>query len=172
MKAKTPLRHRHHVWPFVLVLTVLILVVYLLLAESHDGSEVLTAAMAGLLGTVFFLHKGHAEDARFMKELFEHFNNRYDLLNGDIQQLMNEPDGPLSPAEEALLVDYFNLCAEEWVFRKLGYIYDPVWESWENGMRQYGKNKYVAQIWTRELETQSYYGFEFPVDEQYKSLTV
>src|SRR5436190_2837771 len=37
-------------------------------------------------------------------------------------------------------IDYFNLCAEEFLFQRLGYIYDEVWTSWRNGMLQYGRD--------------------------------
>ena len=59
-------------------------------------------------------------------------------------------------------IDYFNLCAEEWLFWKAGYIYDPVWTARENGMKQYGKDRRVKELWKRERESDSYYGFEFP----------
>ena len=61
-------------------------------------------------------------------------------------------------------IDYFNLCAEEWIFREAGYIYHPVWESWVNGMRQYARDLRVAELWRKENQTNSYYGFELPVD--------
>lgn len=120
--------------------------------------------MSGLLGTAFFLHRGHADDARFMKELFEHFNGRYDKLNNTLQAILEKPKShPLHDHEKMVIIDYFNLCAEEWVFYKAGYIYDPVWESWINGMRQYGEYECIAKLWATEQATGSYYGFEFPV---------
>jgi hypothetical protein len=60
------------------------------------------------------------------------------------------------------IVDYFNLCAEEWLFWRAGYIYDPVWVAWENGMKQFAKDPRVKELWLRERATNSYYGFEFP----------
>jgi hypothetical protein len=61
-------------------------------------------------------------------------------------------------------VDYFNLCAEEHLFHEAGYIYDPIWESWRNGMKWYGTDPRVASIWAKERATNSYYGFELPVE--------
>ena len=43
--------------------------------------------------------------------------------------------GELTHDEVLAFIDYFNLCAEEWIFREAGYIYDRVWKSWEAGMR-------------------------------------
>lgn len=164
MMQKMPLRHRRHVWPWVLGLSIVLVGAYLLWFGGNVGSELLVAAMSALLGTAFFFHRGHGDDARFMKELFEHFNKRYDDLNDELQKVLDAPAAPLEDHEKMILIDYFNLCAEEWVFRQAGYIYDPVWESWENGMRQYAANEYVAALWRQERATSSYYGFEFPLD--------
>jgi len=61
-------------------------------------------------------------------------------------------------------MDYFNLCAEEWLLYKAGYIYEPVWQAWVNGMRQFGGDSKVKDLWRKERATGSYYGFEFPIE--------
>jgi len=122
-KKSVPFRHRRHVWLWVLGLSVVIVVVHLLGSKGQVSGDLLPAAMSGLLGTAFFFHRGHAGDARFMKELFEHFNDRYDRLNNGLQENLNDSiDEPLSDDQKMDLIDYFNLCAEEWVFRQAGYI--------------------------------------------------
>src|SRR5437867_2487328 len=82
-------------------------------------------------GPTFFLQNGHKEDAKFMKELFEYFNRRYDDQNNDLQSWLQQK-GEFTEKEKLGFIDYFNLCAEESVFQKLGYIYDEVWKTWLN----------------------------------------
>ena len=100
-----------------------------------------------------------------MKELFQYFNDRYDDKNDELQRITAEDsrDRDLTPPQKLALIDYFNLCDEESVFRDAGYIYDPVWESWENGMRQFSKDPRIAELWEEEQKTNSYYGFKLPL---------
>jgi hypothetical protein len=115
----------------------------------------------------FFLQNGHKEDAKFMKELFEYFNKRYDDQNDDLQGWLQQK-GEFTEKQKLGFIDYFNLCAEESVFQKLGYIYDEVWKTWLNGMQQYGRDPRVAALWREQRETESYYDFEFPTNEDKK----
>lgn len=160
-KTDTPLRNRQTIWPWFVGISVILIIALPLLPDPYKDKEVLLAALGGLWAFAFFLHNGHKEDAKFMKELFAYFTGRYDQQNNDLQEIIRKPE-PFSRKEELAFIDYFNLCAEEWVFRQAGYIYDPVWESWLNGMRQYGKDPRVAELWGRERGSDSHYGFELP----------
>ena len=97
-----------------------------------------------------------------MKELLTDFNNRYNELNEALQKALWLQE-PFSDETKLKFIDYFNLCAEEWLFRRAGYVYDPVWEAWENGMKQYSKDFRVRELWMQERNSNSYYGFELPV---------
>lgn len=158
-----PLRHRGQVWPWVAGMSVIVVVIYLIASNGRLGGEFVVAMFSGIMGTAFFIHRGHREDARFMKELFEYFNHRYDDQNNNLQLILRGTN-ELSEDDELAFVDYFNLCAEEWVFKEAGYIYGPVWEAWENGMRQFGRDPRIVALWKQEMKTKSYYGFEFPID--------
>ncbi|MFG0329748.1 MAG: hypothetical protein ACF8PN_07605 [Phycisphaerales bacterium] len=171
MIRKSPLIHRRRVWLWVLVLSAVCIGAWVgvgALASSFEvlgplaNTEVLFAALGSIWAMAFFLHRGHVEDARFMKELLEYFNGRYDAQNNNLQKILEDAGGELDEDERLAFIDYFNLCAEEWVFRKAGYIYDPVWESWLNGMKQFASDPRVAALWEEEKTTESYYGFEFP----------
>ena len=69
------------------------------------------------------------------------------------------PDARLSARQRNRLYDYFNLCAEEYLFYQRGYILPQVWESWLNGMRFYYKHPLIADLWNSELKQDSYYNF-------------
>ncbi|CUJ32621.1 Uncharacterised protein [Achromobacter aegrifaciens] len=70
--------------------------------------------------------------------------------------LLNEQD--LSPEERNLIVDYFNLCAEEYLFYQQGYIPEKVWRSWCRGMLWYLKQHPFKDVWNDEFKTESFYG--------------
>jgi hypothetical protein len=122
------------------------------------------AVFVGATWAVFnFLHQDHLQTARFCKELSTEFNRRYDKMNNRLQTLVQQ-SGDFSKKGTLAFVDYFNLCAEEYLFHEAGYIYEQMWESWVNGMKQYSKETRVASIWAEEKKTNSYYGFELPVE--------
>jgi hypothetical protein len=114
------------------------------------------------LSFIYFLHQDHLQIARFCKELVTDFSKRYDQMNEKLQRALQKT-GDFNEKETLDFVDYFNLCAEEYLFYKLGYIHRSIWWSWEKGMEQYGADARVVAIWMREKVTDSYYGFKFPV---------
>jgi hypothetical protein len=59
---------------------------------------------------------------------------------------------------ERRVIDYFNLCGEEYLFYKHGYILPEAWESWRRGMRQYMDVESIRELWEFEVKTDSYYG--------------
>jgi hypothetical protein len=99
------------------------------------------------------------ERSRFFCELFNRFNERYNQMNNRLDLIVNGTD-IVTPEERGLIVDYFNLCAEEYVFYQRGYIPDDVWVSWRNGMKWYAAKERVLKVWREEKETASYYGFD------------
>ncbi len=133
------------------------------LPNPYGGSEVLIAAVGGLWALAFYRHQRHAEDAAFLKDLMEDFNTRYNEMNDELQSTLRK-SGEFQEAQELRFIDYFNLCAEEWVFKEMGYVPPRIWEAWENGMRQYGRDGRVARLWEKERASTSYYGFEFPLE--------
>lgn len=152
---------RQH-WLGYLTGTIVALAILPLLPAPYSDPELLVALIGGLWAFAFFMKSRHAEDARFMKELLESFNKRYNDMNDDLRRIQREDQRPFTPDQEDKFVDYFNLCAEEWLFWRQGYVYAPVWKAWENGMKQYAKDERVQALWLKERKTGSYYGFEFP----------
>jgi hypothetical protein len=58
------------------------------------------------------------------------------------------------------LFDYFNLCGEEYLFYRRGYIYPEVWKSWVAGMKFYYNDPRIQNLWEEELSSESYYGLD------------
>jgi hypothetical protein len=160
------IRNRNGTWYWVLIISIAFTAAYFVVSEDGFSSDILAALLGSVFASAFFFYKSHADDAKFMHKLFTEFNGRYDKLNNQILEILEKPDAPLAQDEKLVLVDNFNLCAEEWFFYRLGYIHEPVWKSWHNGMKQFGANEYIAKLWHEESKTDSYYGFLFPVSPQ------
>jgi hypothetical protein len=163
MKAYSPpLKPRHTLWPWFVAGSVLLLIVIPNLPGNYGNPEVLIASVGGIWALAFYLHGKQGEDAKFLKELLSEFNRRYNKLNDRLRAALNK-QGPFETDADAKFIDYFNVCAEEWVFWKGGYIPEGIWIAWANGMKQYGQDARVKELWERERRSNSYYGFEFPV---------
>lgn len=154
-----PLLDRRIIWLSSIAGAVLVLIVYLLVSPEHRSGSVLLTVVAGIGALTFYLHRRHIEDARLVKELLADFNDRYDKMGTDLQFALSR-NGDFEKETQLKFVRYFNLCAEEWLFWRAGYIYDPVWEAWRNGMKQYSRDKRVMAIWDAEAKSESYYGFD------------
>lgn len=89
--------------------------------------------------------------------MFTHFNERYDKFNGPLAALAGEGT-EITQEQRNLIVDYFNLCAEEYLFYQEGYIHRRVWRSWCRGMAWYLKRHPFKDIWNEEIKTESFYG--------------
>ena len=72
-------------------------------------------------------------------------------------QIVNKRE--LDERDRDTAIDYFNLCAEEYLFYRGDYILPDVWTSWCRGMWQYvGKDGPLRRLWLEEVTSGSYYG--------------
>jgi hypothetical protein len=141
---------------------VLLVVVFAVSARNAalQSPSFLCPIVGTVLGLSYFALKQHSEEIRLFKELFCEFNKRYDAMSKQLYALFDAPlDQPLTPDEITLLYGYFNLCAEEYLYYRKGFIYAEVWCAWLNGMVIFFKNSRIRLLWEEELRTNSYYGF-------------
>ena len=114
------------------------------------------AAIAGALGFCYFVQQQKLAETALFHQLFTAFNARYDSLNNKLAALLDERD--LSQEQRGIIVDYFNLCAEEYLFYQQGYIPKSVWRSWCKGMAWYLKRHPYKDVWNDEIASESFYG--------------
>ena len=100
------------------------------------------------------------EELRLFKELFVEFNARYDGLQNRLLSIAQRTDGELSSEESLVVYQYFNLCAEEFLFYRLGYIDPAAWFAWRNGMQFYLANPRIRRLWEKDVKSNSYYGLQ------------
>jgi hypothetical protein len=113
------------------------------------------------LGLLLLRADSEHQEAQLLKDLLTGFNERYDKLNDDLdipEDCKPQEVGRFNSAAR----DYFNLCAEEYLFWNLGYILPSVWSAWSAGMRRRFKDPRIQGIWGVEVEAyrESYYGFD------------
>ncbi len=151
--------YRHYLLMVFASFVLTILAAAILYAVGADW-KVLLSVVGGLLSFIYFVQRQQLEEAKLIKDLISDFNKRYDNLNeqlNEITQPWSEENAPGSP-RKSTLDDYFNLCSEEYLFYRRGYIYPEVWSAWSAGMQIYIKNDKVRRIWDDDPSNESYYG--------------
>jgi hypothetical protein len=121
--------------------------------------EWVISILAAAGGLTTFLYTQHLQETRLFTELFQQFNARYARLNERLNVIAEMSSERISSEDRQVLMDYFNLCAEEYLYFNAGYIDTSVWKSWTRGMRAYAAVSAIRELWEKELRSGSYYGF-------------
>ena len=148
-------------WFFTHYWWILLLTVVLAVAVLHWRNENLTTVVAvvgSLLSLLYFLQKQKLEELQLFRALFKEFNERYDVLNEKLALIAEAKSAALSTEECETLIDYFNLCGEEYFYFAKGYIDPAVWDAWLNGMNAIVSVPRIRKLWLAEKQTDSYYG--------------
>lgn len=156
--------HEYYVWFIMLIVLVAGALTVIFYMRGNDWKIFLTI-IAGTVSSIFIMQKQQLDEAKLFKELFVDFNFRYDKLNEELNRIKNEdPKKPLESNDINRLYDYFNLCGEEYLFYRKGYIYPEVWKSWVMGMKIFYDNERIHSVWLKELESGSYYGLNLSME--------
>lgn len=130
----------------------------LVLRFSPDSPiPLIGSVVAATLGFCYFVQQQHLAETALFKELFTEFNARYDRLNDTLLEIEKAGTAQTLQHRQAI-VDYFNLCAEEYLFFKQGYLISEVWRSWCRGMIYYMEMEPFRSLWEEERMSDSYYG--------------
>ena len=126
------------------------------------------AVLTGTLGFLYFVNQHRLNETRLFLDLFRDFNQRYDKLGDDLHRILQrESSEALSPADKGTLVSYFNLCGEEFLMFRQGYIHPDAWTAWRRGMDDVFTHPAIRAYWGVESRLASYYGLEnlYAVDD-------
>jgi hypothetical protein len=149
-------------WGFLITAISFTIVIYLLWCKQVDNT--LAFGILGTIATFYFgVLKYKMENDKIFNELFTSFNQRYDgTLNDLINELRLIPGKELDNDEEKLIIDYFNLCAEEYLWYSRNRIPSTVWQAWNAGILENLSISQVKQVYLKETKTEyarkSYYG--------------
>jgi len=143
-------------------LVIFISAIVLLIIQSLEWSH-FSAIAVGVFAFAFGVQKQSLEEIKLFKELFDQFNTRYDKMNDNLNQIHQQPsDLPLTEDEKKKLFKYFNLCGQEHLFHRKGFICEEVWKAWKSGMDYFRKNPRIKNFWDKELgDNDSYYELGF-----------
>jgi hypothetical protein len=150
-------------FPISLVVAIIIVIAGFVFQRVLDWKLIITL-VGSIISSIYFVEKQKLEQLRLFKELFAEFNKRYDGLNEKLNQILIEDQrNELTPEQINILYDYFNLCSEEYLYYKEGFIYPEVWKAWCNGIKVFGNNRRISELWREEARADSYYGFKLSV---------
>ena len=118
----------------------------------------------GLLITlIYYYQSSKLSNDRMRKELFTEFNIRYFKIKDslvDISKCQTIDELEKDSKLKNNLIDYFNLCAEEYFWYKKGRIDSLIWKAWSAGMNDWYKYPVIQAAWEKEIEEfdcRSYY---------------
>lgn len=144
----------HYWWLLCIVITSTSTILIVL----KEPLTTIVTVIGALLSLIYFLQKQKLEELRLFRELFKEFNERYDAMNEQLAKILESKEVEVSAQEKETLIDYFNLCGEEYLYFIRGYIDPIVWEAWFNGMKLIVSVPRVERVWSIERKTGSYYG--------------
>jgi len=128
------------------------------------GATVIAGVLVFFLSRGYYKHSRKIENDKLLKELFIEFNERYDKINNEldrISKLKNSEwkglNGDQIRINEGILIDYFNICSEEYYWYNEKRISKAIWESWHKGMNDiYNRSIIVQNLWDKECENEGY----------------
>jgi hypothetical protein len=140
-------------------------------------AQIISSIILGVvaIGVTWFYSFGSSkrEKDRMMKDLFSEFNSRYDKLNDSLATIeanykdynhfkelrVTNADDYKKLKQD--VIDFFNLCAEEYYWHQKKRIDQKIWRSWHAGMNYWYNNvPTIKKLWQLEVEaggTTSYY---------------
>lgn len=122
------------------------------------GDKAIVPAIGILLSCIYFIQKQKLDELKLFRELFTEFNARYDRLNDALAKILENTTIDKGTKEYLIIIDYFNLCGEEYFYFSKGYIDPAVWKTWKKGMDEYVAMPAINAIWQEEKTKDAYYG--------------
>jgi hypothetical protein len=117
------------------------------------------SVLVGGVGLLLSYQTQQPARVRLFKGLFAEFNRRYDGSNDRLAPIL-ESQQSMRASERRILVDYFNLCAEEHFFHAEGLIDERVRRAWSAGMRPRSEDDRIYGVWTAESRSEACCGFD------------
>ncbi len=125
-------------------------------------STLIVSAIVALIAYCFQKANYKLAHEKMENELFRDFNGRYDFLNDSlsklaeitsIEQLTSTPSLIKNKTMHNVVIDYFNLCAEQYYWKEKGRISNEIWKAWHKGMKYY-YNSYpvIKELWDEETK--------------------
>jgi hypothetical protein len=146
-----------------------IAIVVIVLSKAPERGGLIGTTIGTALAFCYFAQKQKLDELTLFKTLFTEFNHRYDEMNDKLEDIRagNQVD---NSDLRKILVGYFNLCAEEYLFYREGFIHQAAWRSWCLGIKYYLEDERIRRIWDDEVSKDSYYGLTLEIVQAGASL--
>jgi hypothetical protein len=138
---------------------------FLIVILSYKFFHLTDTVLIGVIGSIATIYLGviklKVDDDNLFKELFNTFNERYDQRFNDLINRQRIEPKELEDEEKIVIIDYFNLCAEEYLWYKRGRIPKNVWIAWKAGIINNLQLPEINKLWHQEMKGNgiiSYYG--------------
>lgn len=149
-------------YKYSILLFIGVLVTFIFMENKEIDDKIYYSIVGALITLYIGLTQYQLNNDKIFKELFNSFNQKYDEeFNDLINELSNnESKRVLNQKEKALIIDYLNLSAEEYLWYKKGRIPKDVWTAWKNGIKANLKIDEVHEVASQEYNKfkNSYYG--------------
>lgn len=130
--------------------------------------EILGAIIATGISLTLGIRQYKTENDKIFKALFEEFNSKYDRKFSKILSTITKHN---RVENTDIIIEYFNFCAEEYLWKTKGRIPDEVWKSWEKASIFYISNQSIREIFNSEKDqNNSYYGWHERIEKKLKIL--
>lgn len=130
------------------------------------AATLIAATIAASIANKYQKHNLKLAREKMGKELFTEFNKRYDVLNDSLALLVENmsiedlKSGKSKIENKTLynvVIDYFNLCAEQYYWYKNERISNEIWSAWHMGMMYYYNNfSVIRDLWKEETKGEGY----------------
>jgi len=151
--------YTHYWW----VLVLISLFVFAILVLLKEQTATIATAIGAILSLVYFIQKQKLEELKIFREIFKECNSRYDSMNEDLAVISKKHPDEVAQKEKMIVIDYLNLCGEEYLYYKQGIIEPSEWQAWNNGMTVIVSAESIQKIWEEESKTGSYYELPIPI---------
>jgi hypothetical protein len=155
---------KHYWWITALVVIAAVSVIVSVGQPDTVTGSIVTLGV-GALGVVYFVQKQKIEELQLFERLFTQFNVRYAAMNADLQRVATGQEADAARIRH-VLDDYFNLCAEEYLFYEQGRILPSAWRAWCRGICTYLECEQIRMYWDREVSRDSHYGLTSDIIRQ------
>lgn len=150
----------HYWWLAILAAAASICIALALATENR--LTVVGSIIATALAYCYFIQQQKLAETLLFKTLFTEFNERYKKISGDLIDITQRKEIK-DNSDMRVLMQYFNLCSEEYLFYKQGYIHRDVWTAWCRGILWYLEVPCILRAWQEEEQKDSYYGLSLSV---------
>lgn len=114
----------------------------------------LTPLIIAIVGIYYTSQQNKLNKDNTEKELFKDFNTRYSNLNDKLYKLKVKDMKSITddPLLYDIAMEFFNLCAEEYYWKKKKRISDEIWKSWHRGMNSWlQQSPVLCELWECEM---------------------